>query len=95
MERDLDTVTFETPQRPDDASPAQAPAPLRFRVVDVMGARELARDIGAAAVVRLLEPMRSALDARLYVWMPGLGRWRLLTLDEHRLLWRFRRAQRS
>jgi hypothetical protein len=59
-------------------------------VVDVLGARELARDIGVREAVGLLEHMSSVLDARIYVWMGSSARWRLLTLDEHRLMWQFR-----
>ena len=59
-------------------------------MVDVFSARELARDIGVREAVGLLEHMGSALDARIYVWMPSSARWRLLTLDEHRLMWQFR-----
>jgi hypothetical protein len=89
-EPDLATVTFTPPEPAASDGSQEPPAPLRFRVVDVLGARELARDIGASAAVRLLERMRSVLDARVYVWMPSSRRWRLLTLDEHKLLWQFR-----
>jgi hypothetical protein len=89
-ERELSTFTFKRdPAKRAGERPAPAPA-LRFRVTDVLGARELARDIDARATIALLEHMRSVLDARVHVWMPSSGRWRLLTLDEHKLLWRFR-----
>jgi hypothetical protein len=89
-ERGLDTVTFKRAPAPAPQTGPESPAPLRFRVVDVLGARELARDIDVRATVQLLESMRSVLDGRVYVWMPGSRRWRLLTLEEHKLLWRFR-----
>jgi hypothetical protein len=88
-QHDLATVTLKRP--PGRApEPPPEPGPLRFMVVDVLGARELARDIGVREAVGLLEHMSSALDARIYVWMGSSARWRLLTLDEHRLMWQFR-----
>jgi hypothetical protein len=94
-ERDLATVTFKPRERVTGEVSAEQPEPLRFRVVDVLGARELAREVSAEEVVRLLEPMRTVLDARIYVWMPSSRRWRLLTLDEHKLLWQFRGRERE
>jgi hypothetical protein len=94
-ERDLATVTFKPQERATGEVSAEPPEPLRFRVVDVLGARELAREVSAQEVVRLLEPMRTVLDARIYVWMPSSRRWRLLTLDEHKLLWQFRGRERE
>jgi len=88
-EHDLATVTLKRPPARAPEPPPE-PAPLRFKVVDVLGARELARDIGVREAVGLLEHISSVLDARIYVWMPSSARWRLLTLDEHRLMWQFR-----
>src|SRR5438445_844830 len=89
-ERELATVTF-TPRAPSAAAESpEPPAPLRFKLVDVLGARELARDVSLRTAVGLLERMRTVLDARVYVWMPSSDRWRLLTRDEHKLLWQFR-----
>jgi hypothetical protein len=87
-ERDLDLVTFERPARAA-AEPA-AREPLKLKVVDVLGARVLGEDVDLREAVRLLEGMRSALDARVYVRERDSGRWRLLGLDEVRALWRFR-----
>jgi hypothetical protein len=56
----------------------------------VLSGAEIARDVGAEAAVRILEGMRTVLDARLYVWIEEQRRWRLLTLEEHKLLWQFR-----
>jgi hypothetical protein len=89
-DRALATVTFKRPPAaPADSSP-EPPAPLRFRIVDVFSARELGRDIDERAAVRVLGQRRSVRDSRVYVWMPSSGRWRLLTLDEHKLLWGYR-----
>lgn len=88
-ERELDLVTFERPSRaPSQPAPRE---PLKLKVVDVLGARVLGEEIGVREAVRLLEGMRSALDARIYVRAPDSGRWRLLSLDEVKALWRFRR----
>jgi hypothetical protein len=90
-ERDLDLVTFERPPRP-----AAAPAPrepLRLKVIDVLGARVLGEDIDVREAVRLLEGMRSSLDARVYARDRQTGRWRLLSLEQVKALWHFRRAE--
>ena len=94
-EPDLATVTFERPPSSPAVEAPEPAAPLRFKVVDVLGARELARDVGLPATLRLLEGMHTVLDARVYVWMPISRRWRLLTLDEHKLLWEFRGRERA
>jgi hypothetical protein len=56
----------------------------------VLSGRELGRDLDVRAAVRLLEARDSVLDSRVYVRVPGAERLRLLTLDEHKLLWRYR-----
>jgi hypothetical protein len=89
IERDLALVELDRPARPPEEP--EPLAPLAFKVVDVMGARVLAEDIGAGETVELLEGMRSALDARIYVRTEKTGRWRLLTFEERKLLWGFRR----
>jgi hypothetical protein len=89
-DRELATVTFKRPPVAAPDSSPEPPAPLRFRIVDVFSARELGRDIDARAALRLLEHRSSVLDSRVYVWVPSSGRWRLLTLDEHKLLWSYR-----
>jgi hypothetical protein len=90
IERDLALVELDRPARP--AEEPEPPAPLAFKVVDVLGARVLAEDVGARETVELLEGMTSALDARIYVRAGQAGRWRLLTLEERKVLWGFRRT---
>src|SRR5438876_2274548 len=92
-EPDLATVTFERPPSSPAVESPEPAAPLRFKVVDVLGARALARDVSLPATLRLLEGMRTVLDARVYVWVPSSGRWRLLTLEEHKLLWQYRERE--
>jgi hypothetical protein len=64
---------------------------LRFKVVDVRSSRVLADRVSARATVDLLEGVGSVVDVRIYVWMRRAKRWRLLTLQERRGLWDFRR----
>ena len=87
-EPDLALVDLGGPARPE---PAQSEAPpALFKVVDVLGARTLAENVGTREAVRALQELRSVLDARISVWSPERGRWRLLTLDEAKALWAFR-----
>jgi hypothetical protein len=87
-EQELALVELErTPKAPRPAAP---PEPLRFKVVSVMSSQVLAEGANAREAVQLLEGMRSVLDARIYAWVAKKDRWRLLTLDECKLLWGFR-----
>jgi hypothetical protein len=87
-ERELATVTLERPPRRVQAP--EPPAPRTFKVVDVMSARVLVEGVDTRETLALLAGMRSALDARIYTWVPAVGRWRLLTLGERRALWEMR-----
>jgi hypothetical protein len=89
IERDLALVELDRPARPPEEP--EPLAPLAFKVVDVMGARVVGEDIDAREAVELLGDMSSPLDTRIYVRSGKTGRWRLLTLDERKVLWRFRR----
>jgi hypothetical protein len=88
-DRRLSTVTFK--RSPAPAATPAAPAPQRFKVVDVLSGRVLAQDVGARDAVSALAQLRSVLDARVSVWSEQAGRWKLLSLDEQKALWRFRR----
>jgi hypothetical protein len=88
--RELQTVTFKrTPKRRE---PPAAREKQRFKVVDVLGGRVLAEDVGAREAVAALGELRSVLDARVSVWSTGARRWKLLSLDEQKALWRLRQA---
>jgi len=87
-ERDLELVELGGPAK--TPPPESPPAPARFKVVDVLSARTLVEDVGAREAVRALEGLRSVLDARISVWSPERGRWRLLSLEESKALWSFR-----
>jgi hypothetical protein len=73
----------------------EAPAPLRFKVVDIMTRETLAQDADARATVDVLEGVRSIVDVQIYVWNPADESWRMLTLDERRALWDFRATNAS
>jgi hypothetical protein len=88
-ERDLALVALERPARARRAT--EQPSPRMFKVIDVMSARLLAEDLSAGETVELLEGVRSVLDVRIYVWMREARRWRLLSLEEQKALWGFRR----
>jgi hypothetical protein len=89
-EDELALVKLGGPAHPATEAEPEPPAPLRFRVVDVMSARVLAEDVGAREAVETLEGMRSVLDARVFVWAEEASHWRLLTLEEAKTLWGFR-----
>jgi hypothetical protein len=92
-DRELATVTLERPPRP--AVPPEPVEPLRFKVVDVRSSEVLAEGADTRETVDVLEAMGSVVDVRIYVWMQRAARWRLLTLDEQRALWRFRGRART
>jgi hypothetical protein len=87
-EPELATVRLERPPRLPD--PPEPPGPLRFKVLDIRSARVLAEGIDTRATIDLLATVDSVVDVRVYVWRQSAGRWRLLSLDEQRKLWRFR-----
>src|SRR5690349_8954922 len=78
-ERDLALIELGGTPR---AEPREQPsAPTLFKVVDVLSANTLVEGVGAREAVVALEGLRSVLDARISVWSPERGRWRLLTLE--------------
>src|SRR5258707_15005274 len=85
-ERELSTVTFKRP--PKRATPTVPRERQRFKVVDVLGGRVLVEDVGAREAVEALRELRSVLDARVSVWSTDARRWKLLSLDEQKALWR-------
>jgi hypothetical protein len=84
----LATVTLERPPRPVE-QPAPL-GPLTFKVLDIRSGEVLAEGTDTRETIDLLTGVRSVLDVRIYVWRQRAGRWRLLTLEEQRALWRFR-----
>jgi hypothetical protein len=87
-DRRLSTVTLKRSPGHDATPPS--PAPQRFRVVDVLSGRVLVHDVGAREAVSALAQLRSVLDVRVSVWSEQAGRWKLLSLDEQKALWRLR-----
>src|SRR5258708_2039230 len=88
--REPELALVELEGTPPAPRPAAPPEPLRFKVVSVMSSQVLAEGVSARETVQLLEGMRSVLDARIFVWIAKKDRWRLLTLDECKVLWGFR-----
>jgi hypothetical protein len=76
--------------KPREPKPEEPRAPRRFKIVDVMSRAVLAEEVGARETLDVLTDVRSMLDVHVFVWEPKADRWRLLTLDEQRLLWRRR-----
>ena len=86
---------FVPPKRtPREPKPEEPRAPRRFKVVDVVSRAVLAEQVGARETLRVLSDVRSLVDVHVFVWEPKADRWRLLTLDEQRLLWS-RRGEQS
>jgi hypothetical protein len=82
---------YVPPPRPPKAPAPTEPRPARtFKVVDVRSREVLAEDANARATIEVLKAVGSIVDVNVYVWMPALERWRLLTFDEQRLLWSHR-----
>jgi hypothetical protein len=74
--------------------PAEVPTreAHRFRIVDLMTRETLADRVSTAEAVEALQGLRSPVDINIYVWREQPARWRLLTLEEKRLLWDLRDA---
>jgi hypothetical protein len=73
---------------------AARPAPRqrrRFKVIEAATQRVLTDDAHARATVDLLAGIRSVAGVWIFVWQPKAKDWRLLTLSEKRVLWKFSR----
>jgi hypothetical protein len=79
---------FVPPKREPKPPKASEPrTPRSFRVVDVVTREVLADGAGARETVGVLGDVRSIVDVNVSVWEPATERWRMLTLDEQRVLW--------
>ena len=74
-------------------TPAPKPAP-RFKVVDLLSRQVLTEGTDTRATVDVLKRVRSIVDVQVYVWQPVREKWRMLGLDEVRLLWDHRATPR-
>jgi hypothetical protein len=72
---------------PPPPQPPAAKAPRKFKVVDVVSRQALTEGTDARATVDVLKSVRSIVDVQVYVWQPARETWRMLGLDELRLLW--------
>jgi hypothetical protein len=75
---------------PREPKPAEPRVPRRFKIVDVVTRAVLAEQVVAREALAVLGDVRSIVDVHVFVWEPTADRWRLLTLDEQRVLWRRR-----
>jgi hypothetical protein len=64
----------------------------RFKIVDLVTRETLADCASIAQAIEVLQGLRSPVDVNIYVWREQPGRWRLLTLEEKRMLWDLRDA---
>jgi hypothetical protein len=70
-----------------------APKPARtFKVVEVVSRQVLAEGTDVRTTVDVLKSVRSIVDVQVYVWQPDRETWRMLGLDELRVLWGYRGA---
>jgi hypothetical protein len=76
--------------KPPEQAPAEPRAPRRFKVVDVATREVLAEGANLRATVQLLEQIRSIVDVTIWVWRPETERWRMLSLEEARVVWGYR-----
>ena len=80
-------------ERGESPAPAERQPP-RFKVVDIRSREVLAESADTRATVSLLRDLRSIVDVNILVWDPEAEDWRLLGLDEKRLLWSLRDRSR-
>jgi hypothetical protein len=66
--------------------------PRRFKIIDVMTRQLLAEDANTRDTIETLKGVRSIVDVSVYVWQDERDRWRLLPLEEQRLLWSLARS---
>jgi hypothetical protein len=81
---------FKLPDRKPPAESPAAPRVHKFKVVDVLSRRVLAEGVSARDAARALAGVRSIMDVTVSVWDDEHERWRVLSLDERRLLWKHR-----
>ena len=77
---------------PPQAKPPAPKPPRTFKVLDLLSRQVLAEGTDARATVDVLEGIRSIVDVQVYVWQPANEKWRMLGLDELRVLWGYRGA---
>ena len=70
--------------------PAQARAPRQFKVIDVLTREVLADRTDARGTISVLQGVRSIVDVTIWVWESEGERWRMLSLEEARILWEYR-----
>jgi hypothetical protein len=89
---DTALVVPPKPRRRPQPARANRREAHRFRIVDVVTRETLADHASTAEAVDTLQGIRSPVDVNVFVWREQPGRWRLLTLEEKRMLWDLRDA---
>jgi hypothetical protein len=64
--------------------------PRRFKVRNAVSRKVLADGVGMQEALEALAPLRSVVDATVYVWEPEEDEWRPLTIGEQKALWEHR-----
>src|SRR5271154_5177151 len=77
-------------RRPESSFAARAPRATESKIVDIMTLQVLAEGHDTRGAVEVLCGVRSIVDVYVDFWVATPGRWRLLTIDEQRLLWSYR-----
>jgi hypothetical protein len=72
------------------AEVAEPRPPRRFKVRNAVSRRVLADGVGVQGALDALAPLRSAMDATVYVWEPEEDEWRPLTIAEQKAMWELR-----
>ncbi len=89
---DRDVLFVPRKHAPRPAKPS-APKPARtFKVLDLVSRQVLTEGTDARTTIDVLRSVRSIVDVQVYVWQPVREKWRMLGLDELRLLWDRRAA---
>jgi hypothetical protein len=84
---------FVPPPRRPRADPApETRRPRLFKIVDIVTRQVLTEGADARAAIDVLSGVRSIVDVNVYVWQPKTEKWRLLRLEERRVLWDSRPA---
>jgi hypothetical protein len=86
-------ITVPRKPRPPEPKPPEPPEPRRFKVVDLMSREVLTEGTGARETLEVLNGIRSIVDINIYVWRPDTESWRLLTLEEQRVMWERRGSE--
>jgi hypothetical protein len=80
---------LSVPRKPRRKPPAEPKVrrPRQFKIIDVVTRKTLAERVDTRTTLRVLGDVRSNVDVHVYVHVPDTDAWRLLSLNEQRVLW--------